>query len=298
MWREIRNYPQDLLFAVALHVALVALLVLSLHWTPKLEPPKDIPIVQATVVDEKAVAAELSKLREQETRRQQAEEDRQRQLEREARQAEQNRRREEQRVAELQQKRTEEERRLKAEQQRRAEENERLAKIQAEKEALEKKRQAEEKRLAEIELEKRRAEENRKKAEAERKRKEEQERRRREDEEALKARVAEEQRQHDAQREREARATVAQYVEAIRQKVERNWLRPPGTAQGLSCNVVVQLIPGGDVASVRISKSSGNPSFDRSVESAVRKAAPLPLPPDPALFDRFRQIEFVFNPKN
>jgi hypothetical protein len=33
------------------------------------------------------------------------------------------------------------------------------------------------------------------------------------------------------------------------------------------------------------------------VEYAVYKAAPLPLPEDPALFDNFRDIEFLFSPE-
>ena len=53
---------------------------------------------------------------------------------------------------------------------------------------------------------------------------------------------------------------------------------------------------GGDVAGVRIVVSSGDAAFDRSVENAVRKAAPLPLPSDPGLFDNFRELTFVFKP--
>jgi colicin import membrane protein len=47
---------------------------------------------------------------------------------------------------------------------------------------------------------------------------------------------------------------------------------------------------------VEVTKSSGDASFDRSVETAVQKAVPLPLPADPALFERFREITFVFDP--
>jgi colicin import membrane protein len=58
----------------------------------------------------------------------------------------------------------------------------------------------------------------------------------------------------------------------------------------------VRLIPGGDVMHVEVVKSSGDASFDRSVETAVQKAVPLPLPADPALFEKFREITFVFDP--
>jgi colicin import membrane protein len=44
-------------------------------------------------------------------------------------------------------------------------------------------------------------------------------------------------------------------------------------------------------------RGSGNAAFDRSVENAVHKASPLPLPPDPTLFEHYREIEFLFNPQ-
>jgi colicin import membrane protein len=65
----------------------------------------------------------------------------------------------------------------------------------------------------------------------------------------------------------------------------------------MSCTVAVQLIPGGAVMTARITRSSGDPIFDSSVEKAVLKASPLKLPPDASLFDRFRDLEFVFSPE-
>jgi colicin import membrane protein len=56
------------------------------------------------------------------------------------------------------------------------------------------------------------------------------------------------------------------------------------------------MIPGGDVVSVRIVRSSGDPVFDRSVESAVFQAAPLPVPSEPHLFEAFREFNFIFDP--
>jgi colicin import membrane protein len=61
--------------------------------------------------------------------------------------------------------------------------------------------------------------------------------------------------------------------------------------------VQVRLIPGGDVVpgGVSIIKSSGNAAFDRSVEAAVYKATPLPVPSGP-LFESFRNLRLNFNP--
>jgi colicin import membrane protein len=65
----------------------------------------------------------------------------------------------------------------------------------------------------------------------------------------------------------------------------------------MSCTVFVRLIPGGDVAHVEIVKSSGNGIFDSSVEKAVYKAVPLPVPTDPGLFEKFRDVKFEFKPE-
>jgi len=88
-------------------------------------------------------------------------------------------------------------------------------------------------------------------------------------------------------------------VALIASKVERNWLRPPGTGEmGLRCTVRVRLGSSGSVLLVNVVKSSGNSAFDRSVEAAVRKADPLPMPQSKRLLAQFREIEFVFDPSN
>jgi colicin import membrane protein len=90
---------------------------------------------------------------------------------------------------------------------------------------------------------------------------------------------------------------VAEYTAYIQEKIQQNWLKPAGSPEGLSCTVQVNLIPGGDVARVQIIRSSGDPLFDRSVENAVHKAAPMPLPRDPAVFKYFRELRLIFKPR-
>lgn len=88
---------------------------------------------------------------------------------------------------------------------------------------------------------------------------------------------------------------LAEYSLAIRAAVERSWIRPPGTPAHLACVVRVSQAPSGDVVTVQIVESSGNRAFDSSVENAVWKSSPLPLPKDQSLFSR--QLQFVFDPE-
>jgi len=138
--------------------------------------------------------------------------------------------------------------------------------------------------------------EKKRKAEAERQKEEKQ--RQKISEQSLQEQLAaEESARQQAAAAARAASVVDQYRSRIRQQVSRSWNRPLNVPKGLQCNVKVRLAPGGEVLAVTIVRSSGNTVFDRSVENAVYKAAPLPLPEDPSLFDNFREIEFLFNPE-
>ena len=269
--RELAAQPRYLLYAVLVHVAFITALVMSFEWTPTPTgaPAPQVDVIEAVVIDENRIRQEQERLRQAEERKK-AEEARARE---QLRKAEEARRQEEQRLAQL--KKEQEEAR------RQAEAAERQA-AEAKKQAEEAKRQAEERKKAE---EARAREQLRKVEEARRQ------------EEARKAEEAA--RQAAAARERAAReqSEVDKYVEIIKQKVERNWIKPVQW-QGKRCRVRVNLMPGGAVIQVRIVAGSGDPLFDSSVEAAVQKASPLPVPSasDP-LFDRFRELEFVFNPQ-
>lgn len=280
-------------YAVLVHVAFVLIFTLSFEWTvePVATPPK-VNVIDAVVVDESRVQAELEKLKQAEQRRATQDQAREKKL-----------RQEEQRLAELKKQKAQEQKRLKEQQLQRQQEEkkakelalkkktetERLEKLKQEQQALEKQRQQEQQKLAELEQQRQQ--------EAERLRQQQEAEKRLQAEKALQEQLVAEQKMLAAERERQAQGEVNRYVEIIKQKVTRNWLKPGTTISGLSCVVMVNLIPGGDVLSVRIIKSSGDPVFDRSVETAVLKASPLPLPPDAALFERFRELKFVFNPE-
>ena len=85
---------------------------------------------------------------------------------------------------------------------------------------------------------------------------------------------------------------------AIKQKVNRSWIRPVSTTAGLKCIIRVRVLSDGTVMDAKVISSSGDEDFDRSAENAVNKASPLPIPKDKELFARdFRSFQFLFNPK-
>ena len=71
----------------------------------------------------------------------------------------------------------------------------------------------------------------------------------------------------------------------------------PGT-EDLVCTLRVTIIPGGEIGGVEIINSSGDPTFDRQAENAVRKAAPLPFPTEPRLMNRLRKFTLDFDPRD
>ncbi|MCR4301018.1 MAG: cell envelope integrity protein TolA [Sulfuricaulis sp.] len=146
---------------------------------------------------------------------------------------------------------------------------------------------------------KREAEEKvRQKRAADEERKQEAKRRQKAVEQTLQEQLAaEEKARQQAAFAARAATEIDKYRLLIRQRVSRSWNRPVGVAKGLKCVVSVRLTPTGEVLSANVVRSSGNGLFDRSVENAVYKAAPLPLPEDPALYENFREIEFLFNPE-
>lgn len=89
---------------------------------------------------------------------------------------------------------------------------------------------------------------------------------------------------------------VDEYVARIVAKIRRNIVLPPGVANDARAEFAVTLLPGGTVLNARLLKSSGFDAYDNAVERAIIKSQPLPLPPDPAMFNRFRELKLGFKP--
>jgi len=89
---------------------------------------------------------------------------------------------------------------------------------------------------------------------------------------------------------------VDEYNGKIAAKIRRNIVMPPDVSNDARAEFSVTLLPGGTVLSARLNKASGNAAYDNAVERAILKSQPLPLPPDVALFNRFRELKLVFRP--
>jgi colicin import membrane protein len=91
-------------------------------------------------------------------------------------------------------------------------------------------------------------------------------------------------------------ATTEKYRHLILQSIAQQWIMPPKLNKHLETRLAVRLAPGGMVLEVIIVKSSGNVVLDRSAQTAVYKASPLPVPKN-GLFNTFRQINLTVRPE-
>ena len=275
IWQTIRSNPNALVWAIIIHIlAFIAIGVSFKSSDPKITSVKQDKVIEAVAIDESKIQEEINKLKKADRRKKRD----QKRLQDKARKAKSNRRKEEKKLQALKKKQKEQELINKNKQ---LTENKRLATLK--KKRLDQERQEKETQEKLDKLEKTRLE---------RKTLLEKEEKQRQEKIAHEKRAAEQKR----------RATfelgeVAKYKGLIKNQITRSWAFPVSYQKGMKCKILVRLIPSGDVVSVRIIQSSGNSAFDRSVEMAVNKASPLPVPKSSTgLFDHFREVEFVFDP--
>lgn len=175
-----------------------------------------------------------------------------------------------------------------------------LLKEKAEKERAEKEK---------AEKEKRKREELQRLAEVKRKAAEEEQQR------LIKEQVAKEDAARQLQQDREAALKALQTEQAATQAAAQNRLIqetidkiqakirhyvvvPPDIQGNPEAVYKVVLLPGGYVLSAALQNSSGVPAYDGSIERAIRKAEPLPVPSDPVLSQKFRELELRFRPND
>src|SRR3546814_8138173 len=87
-----------------------------------------------------------------------------------------------------------------------------------------------------------------------------------------------------AEQQGRIQAAQADWGQVMAARIRKFWIRPPASPDDFACTVAMQLAPDGQVLSAKVVSSCGNGPLDRSVEAAVIKASPMPLPKEPKAF--------------
>lgn len=273
--------------ALGLHIALGILLISSfdhtMHLPPMANPDENKEIIEAVVVNKKSLQDEVDRLAMIEAKRKQQEQAKKQELQRKEIEAKQKREKEEELLVEL---------KKKNEQLKKEAELQRLVKEQQEQE-LKDKVKAEQETLKKIQKQKEEIVAAKNKALVEQKA-------------AELAKVQELAKQKekilaDENAKKAAsvnQAELDQFKILLRNRLHQHWRQPLGVDfSKFSCKIAVRLMPTGDVIEVTVVQPSGSVEFDRSAVSAVQKASPLPMPPNPALAREFREFDFIFKPE-
>jgi len=299
-----QEYGLGFVVSLATHLALIASLGFSIQTTTT---PVHLPsasggdIVQAKMIDERAIVAEMKRLEVQESQKKQEENRKLEVLNQKAQAAIQLREKEQAKMAKLKQElekakqeaqsriheiraaREKERKELEALKQAKEKESKRLA-------ALADRRQEEQDRAAQMRLEREREEHQKAKSVGARQKVDEDKKAA-----ALGAHEAAQLAAHDSEGAELLESEVERYKGMIKTRINQSWVRPPGLPAGLKCTLEIQTLPDGSVVSVKVTKPSENMAFNQSAEMAVHRATPLPLPPS-EMMDRFRSFEMIFAP--
>ncbi len=306
-------------YSMLLHVLLVLIVFVGVDWTTHREAPMpagESQVMQATAVDAGAVAREMNKLKAAETAKQRA-------AEQQVKESQQRQKNEEKALEKLKVEKENLKRETAAEAQRLQAQREQLvaekAQAVAEQKKLDEKRKADDLKqtLAKKQADAQKAQEDAKTKAVEKKKQEAADAKKKAADDKRKAedakKLAESKRQAAeakaladelaneeselaaAAQGRQDQSQLARFTAAILRQVSNNFVAPDFKS-GLKCTLLVRMIPGGEVVDARVVKSSGNPTFDRQAELAVRKASPLPVPDEPRLFQQMKEIQFEFDP--
>lgn len=314
------TYRKAFFAALGLHLFLIVMLLTDnssqrpvLTPETKNTPGVDQPIavsaqqevVKAVSVDNKQVIETVNRLKQEREQQKRAEMNRQNELKRQAEAAKQQRIKEQQQLARLKEEANriaiahkkqaeEEKKRLKKLSEQKALEAKRIEDLKKQKEELVKQQQLEAKKLADLNkkklAEKAKAEKEKaeiaKAAEAERKKQAEA------DAAAKQAQAAQ-----NAERQARIAGEVDKYKALIVNAIGRNWILPENVDSSLSSQFRIRLAPDGMVLEVSLTRSSGDPLLDRSAQTAIYKASPLPVPKDAETFNLFRDISLTVRPE-
>jgi colicin import membrane protein len=305
------SYFWPVIWAVGFHALMFAMLFVSFAMTPELPPSR--PIVQATLYQLKSqsqatvqtnqkIAGEAKKTKAPTHETEQLEQKKNEQEKLEvAKAAEQKKANEVKKAAEAK----------KADEAKKAAEQKKLADVALKKKAEEEKKKAaaeeqKKKKAAEDAKKKKAAEEAKKQATADAKKKATAEAAKRKAAEDKKAQALAELLSDTTDYQQAVADTQGDQVagsldDLIVKLVSDNWTRPPSARNGMSVEVLIEMLPDGTITNASVARSSGDSAFDGSAVSAVRKVGRIPEMQqlDRATFDQlYRQRRAVFKPED
>ncbi|WP_341305151.1 cell envelope integrity protein TolA [Pseudomonas sp. TMP25] len=305
--------PSESLFwpvvwAVALHVIMFAMLFVSFAFAPDLPPAK--PVVQATlyklqsqsqatIQTNQKIAGETKKTTAPVYETEQLEQKKAEQEKVAAKAAEQKKAQEAQKADIAK----------KADADKKAAEQKKLADVAKKKaadDAAKKKAAEDAKKKAAEEAKKKAAAEAAKKKKAEDTKKKATEAANRKAVEDKKAAALAELLSDDVGRQQALADTVGDEVagsldDLIVMLVSQQWRRPPSARNGMSVEVLIEMLPDGTITNASVTRSSGDSPFDNSAVQAVRNVGRIAEMQqlDRATFDRlYRQRRAVFKPED
>jgi colicin import membrane protein len=325
------SYRKALFSAIGLHLFLVVLLLTDSSTSrPALTkevnnaPGIDLPmatapeqeVVKAVSVDNKQVMETVNRLKQERAQQKQVEQNRQKELNRQVEVAKQQRMQEQKQLAQLKEeankiaiarkKQAEDEKKhLKELAEQKAKEAKKIEELKKQKEDLVRQQALETKKLAELSKKKAEEKEQANKLKAE---KEVAEKAKADQAHAAQVKAdAENKKQAAAAAKQQAEAQAAQqakiagevdkYKALIVNAIGRNWILPENVNSSLSSQFRIRLAPDGAVLEVSLTRSSGDVLLDRSAQTAIYKASPLPVPTDVETFNLFRDISLTVRPE-
>lgn len=325
------NYKKAFYAALGLHFFLMAMLFVdhsssrpTLTAENQNKPGMDLPMVstpqsepvKAVSVDNKQLMETVQRLQQERNQKKQAEINRQNELNRQAQLAKQQRIKEQNQIAKLKEEANkiaiarkklveEEKKHLKELAEQKVLEAKRIEELKKQKEKIVQEKELEAKKLAEINKKKaaEKVQEDKKKVDLAKAEKLKADKARAdlakaESEKAKQAQaLASQQAAQNAENQARIAGVVDKYKALIVNAIGRNWILPENVDSGLSSQFRIRLAPDGSVLDVALTRSSGDPLLDRSAQTAIYKAAPLPVPSDAETFNLFRDISLTVRPE-
>lgn len=296
-----KSYQIALMMAVIMHVFVLILLsakpanqtpVLMLSTKDKVKSIAPQEPINAVSVNHTEVEAVIERLKTQRLEQKQEEDRRQQALIKQAQIARNERIKEQQQLKKLKEEAAAaaiarkkemlaEQKRLQELAKQKASEQKRLAELQKKQQELEKKQQAQ---AAQLKQQQEAAKKAQALALAEQRRKAQE--------------VAERAAARQAEESARVAGEVDKYKALIIHAISRQWILPDQVNHQLSSQFRIRLAPNGTVLDVQLIRSSGDPILDRSAQSAIYKASPLPVPEDPKAFNVFRDISLTVRPES